>query len=1001
MSLFTISKIYSYQNRPRKQRLLPFILNVFKKKIALKICVCFIVLLVSNNLFAQVSLNISVTNVSTNSYNAGYLIYNGSFTITASGSNGPYGYQVISTPFALGNYYNNNGYFANLPASAYRVLVLDGSGKKIADTAVTISSIYPQPAIFCLLKTPSSCDSSNGSIVFQGQGGAPPYTYSIDGGVNFTSNDTFSNLATGYYNCLLKDANGMLALFSTSHCPGGCPNLPPFIDQPYFGPGLPCPFLAEADIGSASNCNKNGIINIYTNSFLPPFICYPPYYYSMDGMNYLPANATPFSSVSEDSLAPGLYNIYFKDSIGQTQIYAVSLAEFCEVQINNIVIDASCQQSDGSITITATDGTQPYAYTMDGINFQSSNTFLNLAAGIYSFSVKDANGINTTSAAIVFNKCPVVSATGTDETCGDGKGIIAATGIKGTKPYRFSIDGINFQTDSFFNNLSAGIYKVILKDANGFMDSISVTIKNNCLAVTAISINESCGNKNGSITSTASGGKQPYLYSIDGTNFQSNNIFTDLSNGIYIITAKDADGLLVTIKDTITNISGPIVKAIASTAGCDGTGAIITVSITGGTALFQYSLDSLNFQTNNVFSNVNTGTYVVVVKDSNGCVTKDSILVSKYPEPVVFIGNDTGACAGQIILLKAPAGLQYQWQDNSTGNSYTAANTGLYWVKVTNQYNCFAIDSVNIVFKPLPPFSLGNDTSLCEGQILNIKISSTPATASYLWSTGNTASSLIINAPGLYWLKVSDSGCVSTDSLFVNYKPLPTVKLGNDTILCEDKTILLNAANTGASYLWQDGNTNSTYPVTKQGEYNVSVTLQGCMSNDAIKVGYQPKPVFTLGEDKFICKAQSLVLTPNISNAGFLWQDGLTAKSYTVTKPGLYILSATNECGSSADSVLINQGVCNLYIPTAFTPNGDSKNDVFKAGFGEDISTWHLQVYNRFGQLVFETKDKNAGWDGKLNAKEQPQGGYVWIVQYTTLSNKIARQLKGTVALLR
>jgi large repetitive protein len=140
---------------------------------------------------------------------------------------------------------------------------------------------------------------------------------------------------------------------------------------------------------------------------------------------------------------------------------------------------------------------------------------------------------------------------------------------------------------------------------------------------------------------------------------------------------------------------------------------------------------------------------------------------------------------------------------------------------------------------------------------------------------------------------------------------------------------------------------------------------------------------------------------PSISNANFLWQDGSTTQSYTVTKPGLYILSASNECGASTDSVLITQGVCNLYMPTAFTPNGDAKNDVFKAGFGEDIITYQLQIYNRFGQLVFETKDKNAGWDGKWNSKEQPAGAYVWFVQYNTASNKTIQQLKGTLLLIR
>jgi gliding motility-associated-like protein len=949
--------------------------------------------------FAQISFNIAVTNVSGNYYD-GQLVYNGSFTIKASGGTGPYEYKITNNPGGrFGNSYSSNGYFGGLPPFTYNVSVFDVSGQKIADTIVTVTTVYPQPSLFCFLKMPSACDSVNGRIIFLGQGGTPPYSYSIDGGVSFSSSDTFPNLPQGFYNCLLKDANGFLALFTTSYCyRNSCP--PPLTYPPYFGPDPACSFFAKAYSSAGSNCNNNGRIEISAYPLPPPLVSYPPFSYSMDGINYFPTNTTEFSTAVEDSLPPGLYNIHFKDSIGQTQIFSVQIPKFCEVQIKYIGVDASCQQSDGRITITASDGTAPYTYTMDGINFQSSNTFSNLAAGTYNFSVKDANDIITTSGATIFNKCPVVSATGTDEICGNKKGIIAATGIKGTKPYQFSIDGIYFQTDSFFNNLGTGVYKVILKDANDFMDSISVTIKNNCLLVTALSINETCGNKNGSTTVTASEGTPPYLYSIDGINFQSNNIFTGLANGIYSITAKDSGGLFFTIKDTIANIAAPISKAVATTAGCDGTGAVITVSNTGGTAPFQYSLDSLNFQSSNVFNNVSAGNYVVVVKDSNQCIVKDSIQVSKYPVPAVFIGNDTGACAGQTILLKAPAGLQYQWQDGSTGNLYAAKTTGLYWVKVTNQYNCFAIDTINIVFKPLPSFSLGNDTSLCTNQVLNIKISSAPITASYLWNTGNTTSALLINDPGLYWLKVSDSGCVSTDSILVNYKPLPTVNLGKDTILCEGNILQLNTGNSD-SYLWQDGTAASSYSVSQQGTYSVQVTKNNCVNRDTINVDYLYKPHFTLGADQFICKGQPLVLDPSLTDANLLWQDGSRNKTFTVTMPGLYSLSATNKCGSVSDSVLITQGVCNLYMPTAFTPNGDAKNDVFKAGFGEDITTYHLQVYNRFGQLVFETKDKNAGWDGRLNRKEQPAGAYIWLVQYSIASNKTTQQLKGTVLLIR
>lgn len=219
---------------------------------------------------------------------------------------------------------------------------------------------------------------------------------------------------------------------------------------------MPCSFIAKAFSSGGSNCNNSGSIEIDAYPLPSPQVSYPPFSYSLDGVNYFPTNTTDVSTAVEDSLAPGLYKIYFKDSISQKQLFSVVIPKYCEVQITYVGVDASCKQSDGRITITATNGTAPYTYTMEGSNFQSSNTFSNLAAGTYNFSVKDAKGIITTSGATIYNKCPVIFVTGTDEICEQSNGTISATACKGTRPYYFSVDGLNFQSDSSFKNLTAG-----------------------------------------------------------------------------------------------------------------------------------------------------------------------------------------------------------------------------------------------------------------------------------------------------------------------------------------------------------------------------------------------------------------------------------------------------------------------------------------------------------------------------------------------------------------
>jgi hypothetical protein len=197
-----------------------------------------------------------------------------------------------------------------------------------------------------------------------------------------------------------------------------------------------------------------------------------------------------------------------------------------------------------------------------------------------------------------------------------------------------------------------------------------------------------------------------------------------------------------------------------------------------------------------------------------GCTAIDTVLLTALPTPPVSLGNDTTLCEGQTLTLTAPqsAGYQYLWQDNSTANTFTVSDQGAYSVKVTNQFNCSASATINVSYKQLPVFNLGNDTALCNGETLLLQ-STLLLQGAYLWSTGSTAATLNINTQGLYWLQVSNSGCAKSDSVIVTYKPNPAIDLGNDTTLCEGQTLLLDATNNNATYLWQDGSTSPTFNV--------------------------------------------------------------------------------------------------------------------------------------------------------------------------------------------
>ena len=274
---------------------------------------------------------------------------------------------------------------------------------------------------------------------------------------------------------------------------------------------------------------------------------------------------------------------------------------------------------------------------------------------------------------------------------------------------------------------------------------------------------------------------------------------------------------------------------------------------------------------------------------------------------------------------------------------------------------------------------------------------------SYLWSTGANTTSIKANQAGLYWCEVSKAGCIFRDSLIItNIKPLPVVALGSDVTVCEGIIVPLDATYLNSTYTWQDGSTNPVYSVNQSGTYRVQVDYNGCKKSDTIVVAYNLKPRFSLGPDQLICQGNTVMLTPVLNPIWQLsWQDGTISPTFTVTQPGTYTLAATNSCGITTDDIVFTKGLCTVFVPTGFTPNNDSKNDLFKVLGTEAVTEFNLKIFNRGGQLVFESKDKDIGWDGKLSGLPQSSGVFVYLIRYKDIYSDNLIVLKGTLTLIR
>ena len=290
---------------------------------------------------------------------------------------------------------------------------------------------------------------------------------------------------------------------------------------------------ASSIVNTQPSCNgTQGEINLTANGGTAPFT------YSLN-------NGTAQSSGVFSNLAAGNYNYSVTDNAGCTGTGIVNL-------VSNIVISVNSNQTGtilcngnqtGAITASASGGSSSYTYSIDGSNYVASSSFTGLTAGTYTIYAKDANNcVGQSLLTITQPTALTLNAIPTMITCnGSNNGIITTAGNGGTTPYQYSLDGNNFFSLSTIPNLTASSYTITTRDANGCTATFSTTITEPTL-VDANAVSTGSTGNNGSITASATGGLTPYTYSINGTNYFSGSLFSNLAPGTYTIYVKDNNG---------------------------------------------------------------------------------------------------------------------------------------------------------------------------------------------------------------------------------------------------------------------------------------------------------------------------------------------------------------------------------------------------------------------------------------------------------------------------
>lgn len=277
----------------------------------------------------------------------------------------------------------------------------------------------------------------------------------------------------------------------------------------------------------------------------------------------------------------------------------------------------------------------------------------------------------------------------------------------------------------------------------------------------------------------------------------------------------------------------------------------------------------------------------------------------------------------------------------------------------------------------IPANVLGSDTVNCSGQLLTLSVANA---GDILWSTGDTTSFITV-VPGTYWVTITTNGCTTYDTINIGGGNVPAFTLGSDTTLCPGENITLTAPVSAATYLWSDGSNDATLDVTAPGIYSVMITDGACSRSDTVQVAYEIAP--GLGNDLSFCTMPaSVLLDASLASAPYLWSTGDTTASISINEPGMYWVLCNAQCLLS-DTILIDGeiGGGTVYTPNSFTPNGDGKNDVFLA-YGISPGDFHMEIFDRWGEFIFESYDISAGWNGTYRNERAQEEVYVVRIHY-------------------
>ena len=942
------------------------------------------------------------TNVSCNGGN------NGTISVTASGGTGTLNYN-------WSNGLPNNANVTGLNVNTYTLTITDASNCSatgsfnITEPTALQLSVIQRKDVRCF-------NGNDGFITVLASGGTPGYTYtwSHNAGLNQT---TASSLTANNYTATVTDLNGCSVSISNT------------ITQPSsgvtFNPATINDALCFGAATGSATVNPTGGVTPYTYLWTPS--------------GQTTATATGLSAQS--------YTVVVTDDSLCTATTTIIINQPAAIQIASVVTNVQCNgNSDGAINITINNGATPYGFAWS--NLANTEDLLNVAANNYAVTVADANNCTqsanytiTEPTALTLN-APTI----TNVSCFVGNnGSITANPTGGTGAYTYTWNPTG--SSQTVSNLTAGSYDVTISDANNcsITNSYSITEPATPLSISnsIVTDNLCFGQSLGTIDITVVGGTPSYTYAWSHNAQLNNNTAVNLAAAQYTVTITDFNGCTLSNSYTVTQPTAiTFGSSTSSNVSCfGGNDGLATVSPTGGTGAYSYSWNGV--VGTNPQTSLSANTYNVLVTDANNCTASTQVTITEpgalIVNPIIKNVDCFGGSNGDIDINPAGGNSPYQflWSDGQTAQKAVQLSVGTYSCSVTDNTGCTVVGTATLTEPTELFFTTQASQVKCPGDKNGtITVTATGATPPYSYSANQDGSNfffstdgVIINlASGFYAVIVSDNnGCTKVDTVFVP-APVPDVyNITTDSTSCfgpdyNDGAIFINGL-TPQNQPYQfsvDGSPlqfSGDFYNQSAGEHIVEgVNNFGCKTT---LTAFVPEPANGFAEilpnDTTLQLGQSIQLNstfgPFSSNAivSYSWSpaEGLSCidcpnplvTSYARNTDYILTIVYNGLCQATATASISVENNLPLYIPTAFSPNGDGNNDVFQI-YGQGIRTIDLKIFNRWGEKVFETTNQFEGWDGTYKGVMQNPSVYTYNVDVTFLDNKKVER-KGTVSIIR